>query len=659
TLKFRLNGTLGRNVIFAQAPDDPDRLPPNSVVDAIGNPLSYTFAPTLITNNQDTQAPAITNCLSDINIKLAQGQTDTLVTWNFPTVTDNCSKVDTFFNASPGRFGLGTTVVRYVFTDQAGNQDSCVFNITIENDVIESDVVIEASQETSICREDRLVVNIKVRNFEDVTSVSQTLGWNRNILRFQRADNLLQGATGMPTDSTFKFSFASVNGVTRADGSLIYSLVLRVISPTGAGTLIDQVGINNLVTVSGQSVTYTWIPTTVSTNDVTPPTITGLPNDIFRAASPTECSQIVSWQAPIIQDNCGIDSIIVSQASDTEFPIGVTEVIYTAIDESGNRTTASFTVTINDVTAPVFSTCPQDTIIYVSTTATGAIATWAEPSVTDNCSDTVMVSTSHLSGSIFPIGRTTVIYTATDASGNISTSCQFDVIVTNQPPIEINCPNNVTVFASADTCQLIVNDISATVSNQGALSVMSYEFTGATAGFASNLGIVDASGQTFNIGTTNVNYSVADTLGAIAMCSFDVIVADTIAPNIICPQDTTISLLPDENNRVVAGIELVSLSDNCDNNLAITYNINNATSGFGDASGNIFQPGRNTVTYIVRDETGNEATCFFNVNLLKSSIEITCPSDRVVNLVGDLDSCGRTLVTMSHLQCLMLELLRA
>jgi len=53
--------------------------------------------------------------------------------------------------------------------------------------------------------------------------------------------------------------------------------------------------------------------------------------------------------------------------------------------------------------------------------------TYPAPTATDNCS-TPTVTTSHPSGSVFPVGTTTVTVTATDADGNQST-CQFTVTV--------------------------------------------------------------------------------------------------------------------------------------------------------------------------------------------------------------------------------------
>ena len=49
-----------------------------------------------------------------------------------------------------------------------------------------------------------------------------------------------------------------------------------------------------------------------------------------------------------------------------------------------------------------------------------ALTTWTEPTATDN-SNVYTMTSSHDSGSSFPIGITTVTYTAVDEAGNIAT----------------------------------------------------------------------------------------------------------------------------------------------------------------------------------------------------------------------------------------------
>lgn len=59
-----------------------------------------------------------------------------------------------------------------------------------------------------------------------------------------------------------------------------------------------------------------------------------------------------------------------------------------------------------------------------------AVVTWTEPSPNDN-SGSVTLSSNYNSGDAFPIGTTTVIYTATDSSSN-KRYRNFDVTITGK-----------------------------------------------------------------------------------------------------------------------------------------------------------------------------------------------------------------------------------
>lgn len=82
-----------------------------------------------------------------------------------------------------------------------------------------------------------------------------------------------------------------------------------------------------------------------------------------------------------------------------------------------------------DVTAPVISGVPAD-ITREATGPGGAVVTYPSPTAEDNTDGALPVSCDPASGSLFPIGTTVVLCTATDAAGN-STSDTFNVTVTD------------------------------------------------------------------------------------------------------------------------------------------------------------------------------------------------------------------------------------
>ena len=54
------------------------------------------------------------------------------------------------------------------------------------------------------------------------------------------------------------------------------------------------------------------------------------------------------------------------------------------------------------------------------------VVTWTEPTATDDSGVTPTVVQSHSSGDMFPVGTTQVMYTFTDAAGNMA-MCTFSI----------------------------------------------------------------------------------------------------------------------------------------------------------------------------------------------------------------------------------------
>ncbi len=166
--------------------------------------------------------------------------------------------------------------------------------------------------------------------------------------------------------------------------------------------------------------------------DVTPPVLTACPPNISLTTL-TTCA-VSTWTAPTATDNCtATPSVTSTKNSGFCFPIGSTSVIYSATDARNNASTCSFNVVVTldncaiDAIPPVLTACPQN--ISLTTTSTCAVATWTAPIATDNCTAAPSVISTKNSGFCFPIGSSSVVYTATDARNNTST-CSFNVIVT-------------------------------------------------------------------------------------------------------------------------------------------------------------------------------------------------------------------------------------
>jgi hypothetical protein len=280
------------------------------------------------------------------------------------------------------------------------------------------------------------------------------------------------------------------------------------------------------------------IPADVCASDNTKPIFANCPANINLSTSGN--TAVATWTAPIVSDNCTANitpsvssSPTAGLNSGSAFPIGSTIITYTAKDAKGNTTTCSFTVKVTkidacatDVVKPVFAGCPAN--INLTTTGTTAVATWATPTVSDNCTANIIPSVSTAPtaglgrGSNYPIGTTTVTYTAKDTKGNTAT-CAFTVTVTKADacatdtvkPVFAGCPANINLTTTGTTA--VATWTTPTVSDNCTANITPSVSTAPTAGLGR--------GSNYPIGTTTVTYTAKDAKGNTATCVFTVTVA--------------------------------------------------------------------------------------------------------------------------------------
>ena len=206
----------------------------------------------------------------------------------------------------------------------------------------------------------------------------------------------------------------------------------------------------------------------VTVKDLIKPVISGMPADKTVNISGGNCSALVKWIAPSATDNCGMESLVSSEGNDPGDPVllgvGVHTITYTATDVNGNSDTASFVITVIDQIVPTITNCPSNVTVNTENNICGARVFYVQPNVNDcNGASLSINNVAYLSGNIFPVGTTTVIWTATDTSPNQNqSSCSFTVtVIDNQAPVpniaslpEANgeCSVTVTAPTALDNC---------------------------------------------------------------------------------------------------------------------------------------------------------------------------------------------------------------
>src|SRR2546425_3139507 len=161
----------------------------------------------------------------------------------------------------------------------------------------------------------------------------------------------------------------------------------------------------------------------------------------------------------------------------------------------------------------------------------------------DNCG---VASVSNDAPATFPVGITTVHWTATDVHGNTNGCQQTVTVIDNQPPT-ISCPANITTNASPGQCSItgLNLGVPATNDNCGVASVTS-----------------NAPAQ-FAVGTNVVIWTVVDVHGNSNSCTQTIIVRDLQPPSITCPANITTNTPPGQ--CAITGLNLAppTTNDNC------------------------------------------------------------------------------------------------
>jgi len=130
-----------------------------------------------------------------------------------------------------------------------------------------------------------------------------------------------------------------------------------------------------------------------------------------------------------------------------------------------------------DTEPPVISGIPSDITIDTNVSS-GIVVTWIEPTATDNVG-VISFDSTHNSGDTFPVGSTTVTYTASDAAGN-SDDSSFTVTVTyiEPPPVDTIPPVvSITSPSDGETVKRKVT-LSASATDASGISVVKFYVDG-------------------------------------------------------------------------------------------------------------------------------------------------------------------------------------
>jgi hypothetical protein len=207
------------------------------------------------------------------------------------------------------------------------------------------------------------------------------------------------------------------------NGGPTHTMALSTGSPAidagvAAGASFDQRGLARTFDDPGVANAATSDGTDIGAFELQPLCSLTCPGDVSVSNDTDQCGAVVTYTAP---SGAGCGTVSCGPASGSFFPVGDTTVTCT----SSVGPTCSFKVTVNDTQNPTI-VCPANITVDASPGACSASVSFTVMA-SDNCSAPTVVS-SPASGSVFPLGTTTVNATATDAAGN-PRNCSFTVTV--------------------------------------------------------------------------------------------------------------------------------------------------------------------------------------------------------------------------------------
>ncbi len=428
-----------------------------TAVDADGNSANCTFDVTL----QDATPPTITcpgnqtetpNALCEFVLPDYTG---------LATTGDNCGVASVTQSPAVGATIVGTTTITLTVTDINGLTATCTF-----------DVVLDDTTPPTITCPGNTTENVDANcNFAlpDYTG-GATAADNCGVPTVTQSPTVGTIISGSGTVQTVTLTATDANGNT---ASCTFDVTLQDVTPPtvtcpgtqtenadanceftlpdyiGMATIADNCDVNPTVTqtpaagtvITAGITTITITATDADGNtasctfdvdviDTTPPVVNCPGNQTETPDANCEFTLVDYTGLVTITDNCDPNPGLTQSPAVGTVITGNTTITMTGTDAAGNTATCTFDVVLDDTTPPAIS-CPADI------TTCDPVVVYTVPVGTDNCAGVVTTQTDGsglTSGSTFPIGTTTIEYTATDGAGN-ATVCSFTVTVNPTPTI--------------------------------------------------------------------------------------------------------------------------------------------------------------------------------------------------------------------------------
>ncbi len=577
------------------------------------------------------------------------------------TVTNDSAFADSNVGSATGTYPVGTTNVIYTVTDICGNSSTCMVNVTV-NDIIApicnvNDITVQLvnntvtvigaqfnNGSTDSCTDDNTLSIAVLPNTFDcndigINTVNITVtDENENVTNCTAQVTviddiapvcILQDITVQVNDgSTTVITSAMLdNGSSDAcgdDNDLIFVL-------SNDSFDCGDIGENTVdVTVTDLSGNSTNCSATVTVVDNIAP-ICILQDITINIDSDNNATINAADLDNGSFDDCGsIVSFDVVPSSLSCNDLGDNLVTVTVTDDSGNTTSCTTIVTVEDITQPICMV--QDiTVTLDQNGQTNITAADIDNGSTAGCDGNVMLEITPTSFTCNDVGDNVVTFTVSDSNGT-SSSCTATVTVTDdQAPICIL--QDLTVNITENETYII--DLTA-------LDNGSNDPCGQIVSTTSDITSLDCA----NVGDNLITVTVNDNGGNSTTCQATITVVDVSAP--ICNiNDITVDIGQTGTATITAADIDNGSATACGNPVSISLDQTTFTcDNLGD----------NTVLVTVSNGSDNEVTCNLIVTVTESEA-LMCPSNITIPCGSDISdlSIFGTATVMNTCNQLSLE----
>jgi gliding motility-associated-like protein len=305
-----------------------------------------------------------------------------------------------------------------------------------------------------------------------------------------------------------------------------------------------------------------------------------------------------------VSDNCGIDSVYLSNSSFNCSNIGVNTIFLYAKDEHGNIDSCISQITVLDTIAPTF-TC-NDTLVFLNATGNFVLDTsYLLSNLLDNCGiDSVYLSRTNFDCTHIGVNQVTVY--VQDDNGNIDSCLSLITIQDSLNPI-ITCKDTVVYLDATGQVSIDTSYLLTSLSDNCGID-----------------SVFITSSTTFSCIDTGINRVTTyarDVNGNLDSCTSIVRVLDTLTPVITC-RNTTLYLGNTGTAILDTSQVLTSISSNCViDSVYLSQRIFSCTD-----------TGANNVSIYARDRNGNIDSCSMTVTILDTIPPVIVCRDTVIYL---------------------------